>query len=130
VAEPAVKSRGAEDVEGVPEGAFGLVEPAAGDAEVGRAPQGVDESPPVARPAEEISRFADEAVGLVVVARDGARHRETGEHEADAAPVAQPSAHLEGALAHRTRDSAAACGLWRIAQRAGLVSAVAAGVPA
>jgi hypothetical protein len=33
-------------------------------------------------------------------------------------------------LTQRTSDDAAAFGLWRIARRAGLVSAVPAGVPA
>jgi 2-dehydro-3-deoxygalactonokinase len=35
-----------------------------------------------------------------------------------------------GVLTQRTSDDAAACGLWRIAQRAGLVSAMPASVPA
>ena len=74
---------------------FGIVEPVAGQREVGRPPQRACEAPPVAGPAEDVTCLGQGSLGSVIVACRRLDQAEPREHESTAAAVAEPGPELQ-----------------------------------
>src|SRR5262249_26279411 len=95
VREPSAARRLCEDVLGLAQRAPSLVEAIASALEVGRSPERAGEPPAVAGAPEDVARFGQPQLGMLVFAGRRVDRSEAGQSEADPASVVQLLADLE-----------------------------------